>query len=113
MIAENTGKHIIIAGAVKEHPASIAAGDPFILAQQSKDKEPLLRMVIIRPRSSFELKQLRQMNLDIVMVKPDRECPPGEELFSGAVIVEAVVSAGQLAKLKKMGYDVTEIAEKN
>lgn len=108
MIAETTGKHIIIAITVKEPPISIVAKDSFVLAQQPKDKEPLLRMVIIRARSSFEVKRLRQMNLDIVTVKPDPKCPPGEKLFSGAVIVEAVVSAGQLAKLKKMGFEVTE-----
>ena len=109
MIAEATGKPITIAITVREPHISIAKEDSFVIAQDSNDKEPLLRMVIIRVRSSIEFKQLRQMNLDIVMAKPDPQCPPGEALFSGRVIVEAVVSAGQLAKLKKRGFEVTKI----
>ena len=112
MPAETAGEHISIAVIVKEPPVSIAAGDSFILAQESRDKEPLLRMVAIRARSSSEVKQLRQMNLDIVMVKPAPDCPPGEALFSGRVIVEAVVSAGQLSKLKKLGFELYEMPEK-
>jgi len=109
MIAEATGKPITIAITVREPHISIAKEDSFVIAQDSNDKKPLLRMVIIRVRSSIEFKQLRQMNLDIVMAKPDPQCPPGEALFSGRVIVEAVVSAGQLAKLKKRGFEVTKI----
>ena len=109
VIAETTNKHITIAVTVKEPLLSIAVEDSFILAQEAKDKGSLLKMIVIRARSSFEVKQLHQMNLDIVGVSPDPECPKGEELFSGQVIIEAVVSAGQLAKLKKMGFEVTEI----
>ena len=77
------------------------------------DKEPLLRMVIIRTPSSKGLKQLRAMHLDIVGIRPDPDRPPGGELFSGSYIVEAVVTKGQLAKLRAMGFQVSEIPEKN
>ena len=66
-------------------------------------------MVIIRTRSSIEVKQLRQMHLDIVRVSPDPARPPGNELLSGGFIVEAVVSSGMLKKLKAKGFEVTEI----
>jgi hypothetical protein len=77
------------------------------------DKEPLLRMVLIRTTSSRGLKQLRGMHLDIVRVRPDPDRAPGEELFSGGNLVEAVVTEGQLAKLKKMGFEEFEMPEKN
>jgi hypothetical protein len=82
-------------------------------ADESASNEPLLRVVIIRARSSIEVKQLRRMNLDIVRVRADPGRPPGEGLPSGGFIVEAVVTAGQLTKLKKMGFVVTEAPEKN
>jgi hypothetical protein len=34
-------------------------------------------------------------------------------LFSGGNLVEAVVTEGQLAKLKKMGFEEFEMPEKN
>ena len=77
------------------------------------DKEPLLRMVLIRTTSSRGLKQLRGMHLDIVRVRADPDRARGEELFSGGYIVEAVVTKGQLAKLKKMGFEVSEMPERN
>ena len=77
------------------------------------DKEPLLRMVLIRTRSSRGLKQLRGMHLDIIRVRADPDRAPGEELLSGGYLVEAVVTKGQLAKLKKMGFEVSEMSEKN
>jgi len=77
------------------------------------DKEPFLRMVLIRTTSSRELKQLRGMHLDIVRVRADPDRAPGEELFSGGYLVEAVVTKGELAKLKKMGFEVSEMPEKN
>lgn len=112
MLAETAGEHIIIAVIVKEPPVSIAAGDSFILAQGSRDKEPLLRMVVIRARSSFEVRQLRQMHLDIVKVRPDPARPPGGQLHSGGFIVHAVVTPGQLAKLKAMGLEVAAIPDR-
>ena len=81
---------------------------PFF-AQTQANKEPLLRMVLIRARSSIEVRQLRGMHLDIVTVRPDFDRPPGGELLSGGFIVEAVANSGQLAKLKKMGFEVTEV----
>ncbi len=77
------------------------------------DKEPLLRMVIIRTTSSRGLKQLRGMHLDIVRVRADPDRAPGEESLSGGYIVEAVVTKGELAKLKAMGFEVSEVPEKN
>jgi len=77
------------------------------------DMEPLLRMVVIRTTSSRGLKQLRGMHLDIVRIRPDPDRAPGGELFSGGYIVEAVVTKGELAKLKAMGFEVSEIPEKN
>ena len=77
------------------------------------DKEPLLRMVLIRTTSSRGLKQLRGMHLDIVRVRPDPDRAPGEVLFSGEYIVEAIVTKGELAKLKKMSFEVSEVPEKN
>ena len=75
-------------------------------------RESLLRMVLIRTTSSRGLKQLRGMHLDIVRIRTDPDRAPGEELFSGGYIVEAVVTKGELAKLKAMGYEVSELPEK-
>jgi hypothetical protein len=66
-------------------------------------------MVHIRARSSLEVRQLRQMNLDITRVRPDPSQPPSEELLSGGFIVEAVVTPGILGKLKAKGFEVSEI----
>ena len=81
-------------------------------AQTPANKEPLLRMVRIRAGSSIEVRQLRGMQVDIVNVWPDPDRPPRGELLSGGFIVEAVATAGQLAKLKKMGFEVSEMPEK-
>ena len=70
-------------------------------------------MVRIRARSSIEVRQLRGMHLDIVNVRPDSDRPPGGELHSGGFIVDAVANSGQLVKLKKMGFEVSEMPEKN
>jgi hypothetical protein len=80
--------------------------------QESASKKPQLRMVQIRTTSARGLKQLRAMQLDIVSVKPDPDRTPGGELLSGGYIVEAVVTKGELTKLKKMGFDVSEMPEK-
>lgn len=83
-----------------------------LFVQESAAKESLLRMVLIRTTPLRGLKQLRGMDLDIISVKADPDRIPGEELFSGGYIVEAVVTKGQLAKLKKMGFEVCEIPDK-
>jgi hypothetical protein len=49
------------------------------------------------------------MHLDIVSVRPDPDRAPGGELLSGGYIVEAVVTKGELVKLKKMGFEVFEM----
>ena len=85
---------------------------PFF-AQTPANKGPLLRMVRIRAKSSIEVRQLRGMHLDIVRVRPDPDRPPSGELLSGGFIVEAVVTSDQLAKVKKMGFEVSEMPEKN
>ena len=85
---------------------------PFF-AQAPANKEPLLRMVRIRAKSSIEVRQLRRMHMDIVNVRPDSDRPPCGKLLSGGFIVDAVATAGQLAKLKKMGFEVSEMPEKN
>ncbi len=69
-------------------------------------------MVHIRAKSSLEVKQLRQMGLDIAKVRPDPSRPPSDESLSGGFIVEAVVRPGLLAKLKAMGFDITEAPSK-
>ena len=66
-------------------------------------------MVLIQARSSLKVSELRQMNLDIVRVRPDPSRPPSEELPSGGFIVEAVVTTGMLAKLKAKGFEVSEV----
>ena len=82
-----------------------------LFAQTPANKEPLLRMVRIWAKSSIEVRQLRGMHLDIVNVWPDPGRPPRGELLSGGFIVDAVASSGQLAKLKKMGFEVSEMPE--
>jgi len=76
------------------------------------EREPLLMMVRIRT-SSRGLKQLRAMHLDIVSIRTLASRAPARELDSDEYIVEAVVTKGQLAKLKAMGFEVSEIPEKN
>lgn len=87
--------------------------------------EPQLRMVHIRARSPLEVRQLRQMGLDIARVRPvatdpvrapGKELPPIKELPPGKAkpaqaefIIEAVVSPEIMAKLKAMGFEFTEI----
>lgn len=80
-------------------------------SQEPDPEGPLLRMVIIRVRSSLEVRKLRQMpTVDVVMVRPDPDRPPNEELMSsGGFIVEAVVTRDMLATLKAKGFEVVEI----
>jgi hypothetical protein len=94
-----------------QHLINKALKTPFF-AQTPANKEPLLRMVRIRARSSIEVRQLRGMHLDIVNVWPDSDRPPRGELLSGGFIVEAVATSGQLAKLKAMGFKISEVPEK-
>lgn len=82
-------------------------------------------MVHIRAKSPLEVRQLRQMGLDIAAVRlvpadPDR--PPGKDLLTDRArtqdkallpqeefIVEAVITADILTKLRAMGFEVTEV----
>ena len=83
-----------------------------LFVQESSAKRPLLRIVQIRTPSSRGLKQLRGMHIDIVRIKADPGRAKGEELFSSGYIVEAVVTKGELAKLREMGFEVFEMSER-
>jgi len=107
---EFKGSRQVVDARVNAQPFAVKAAEPFILAQESKGKEALLKMVVIRARSSIEVKQLRRTHIDIVRVRPDPERPPGEKSISGGFIVEAVVTADQLHKLEAMGFEVSEIS---
>lgn len=106
------GTSISISVKTKIEKSTHPALENIFFVQAPLAKNTLLRMVQIRTTSSKGLKQLRRMNLDIVNIRPDPERPPGEELFSGGYIVEVVVTKGELAKLKKMGFEVSEMPEK-
>jgi hypothetical protein len=88
--------------------ASVAAGNEPPTADQN-----LLKAVIIQVPSSLELSRLRQMPVDIVRVRPDRNRKPDDQSLSGGFIVEAVVTAKVLSKLKRLGYQVTESLPKS
>jgi hypothetical protein len=94
-------------------PLSAAGAGSECTSLSIADNEPFLKMIIIRTTSSKGLKQLRGMHLDIVNVRPDPDRPPGGELLSGGYVVEAVVTKGELAKLKAMGFEISEVPEKN
>jgi hypothetical protein len=98
-------------------PAAVEPMTPMPTPSQELTPEgPLLRMVIIRARSSLEVRKLRQMHLvDIVRVRPDPDRPPSEEelLSSGGFIVEAVVTSDILDALKAKGFEVSEVPPKN
>ncbi len=112
-IAGRMDTFISISVKTKIEKSTHSALERIFFVQEFVAKEPLLRMVLIRTTSSRGLKQLRAMHLDIVRVRPDPNRARGEELFSGGYIVEAVVTKGELAKLKKMGFEVSEMPEKN
>ena len=68
-------------------------------------------MVLIRARSSLEVRQLRQMpQVDVLRVKPDPGRPPDEGRFlPGGFLVEAVVPRDMVAALKARGFDLSEV----
>ena len=68
----------------------------------------MLKMVFIRTSSPGSIKQLRAMPIDIVRVRPDPEHPADKNSLSGGLIVEAVVPADILPKLRAIGFDVSE-----
>jgi hypothetical protein len=82
------------------------AASPLLTAQSRQ-----LKMVLIRA-SATELRQLRKMPVDIVRVRPaetDRTPATKEDFLNTQFIVEAVVPAALLDKLKKLGFDLTEV----
>jgi hypothetical protein len=72
---------------------------------------PQLRMVVIRAKSSLEVKQLRDMKLNIIKSKPDPNRPPNNESLSGGFIVEAVVTHDMLTRLKAKKFEVIEVPQ--
>jgi hypothetical protein len=106
--AEDSATRVCISAVTELHDSAPAESALF-LARKSSEQTLRLIMVIIRARSSAEVEQLRRMNLDIAKVRPDSDRPPEGEMTSGGFIVEAVVSAGMLKKLKAKGFQVTEI----
>lgn len=69
-----------------------------------------MKMVLIRAKSQSEIKQLRQMGINIIRVTTveSKETPDSKEaILEGEFTVEAVVPPGILAKLKSLGFEVT------
>lgn len=108
---ELSSARLIVDSKVNLQSFTVSTVNPFILAQEFKGKEPLLIMVIIRARSSIEVNQLQGTHIDIVGIRSDPERPPGDNLFSGGFVVEAVVTADQFNSLKAMGFEISEISE--
>jgi hypothetical protein len=79
----------------------------------SPAEQSMLTMVFIRASSPGAVKQLRAMHIDILRVRPDPQRPADEYSLADGFIVEAVVPKDILPKLKAMGYDVSEIPQKN
>ena len=105
------GTSIFISAKTKMGKLINPAVENVLFVQESASNTSLLMMVQIRTKSARGLKQLRAMHLDIVSVR--LESDRGDGLFSEGYIVEAVVTKGELTKLKTMGFEVSEIPEKN
>jgi hypothetical protein len=76
---------------------------------------PQLKMVVIRA-SAPEVERLRKMPLDIIRVSPvaGRQTPTTKQDFLlSEYIVEAVVPTGLLAKLKELGFNITEVPSRD
>lgn len=72
-------------------------------------------MVLIRAKSQLEVKQLRQMGIDIIRIRKidAKEIPKvtpdsKEALLEGEFMVEVVIPVSILNKLKGLGFEVTE-----
>lgn len=71
-----------------------------------------MKMVLIRAKSQLEVKQLRQMGINIIRIRTieSKETPDSKEaLLEGEFTIEAVVPSGILAKLKRLGFEVTVV----
>lgn len=107
-------------------PAATDSAPPTVASSgESTSGEPLLRMVHIRAKSPLEVKRLHQMGLNIAAIRSvpaDPNRPPGKDLLTDRAgtpdkellpreefIVEAVITAEILDKLRAMGFEVTEI----
>src|SRR5215216_4416241 len=92
-------------------PLAVETSMPVIVASpEPRGNGSQLKMVLIRA-SAVEVAQLRKMPLEIVRVRAVASLqPPTTKLdfLQSEFIVEAVVSAGLLAKLRALGIDVTE-----
>ena len=63
--SEFTGSREAVYAKVNAQPFAVTAEDPHIISQEFKGKEPLLIMVIIRAKSSIDVKRLRGTHIDI------------------------------------------------
>lgn len=108
-----TTTYIFISVKAEKGKLTKSALENVLLNQNSVAKGPLLRMVQIRTTSARGLKQLRAMQLDIISVSADSDRVQSDGLFSGGYVIKAVVTKGELAKLKAMGFEVSEVPEKN
>jgi hypothetical protein len=72
---------------------------------------PQLITVLIRARSSLQIRQLRHMaQVDVVRVRPDPGRQPDEDALSpGGFLVEAIVPREIVAALKGKGFDIAEV----
>ena len=72
---------------------------------------PPLKMVLIRATAT-EVRQLRTMPLDIVRIRPvpAPEMPTKKaDFLNQEFVVEAVAPAALAAKLRHLGFDITEV----
>ena len=92
-------------------PLAVEMSVPVVVASpQAMGNESQLKMVLIRA-SAAEVARLRKMPLEIVRVRPiaEMQTPTTKSDFlHSEFIVEAVAPAGLLARLRELGFDVTE-----
>jgi hypothetical protein len=80
-----------------------------IRGSSSAAGEAILKMVFIHASSPGSIKQLRAMHVDIIRVRQDHNGPADKNSLSRGFIVEAVVPADILPKLRAIGFDVSEV----
>ena len=90
-------------------PASNPSQDP-------AEGDTQLKMVLIRAKSPLEVEKLRRMGLNLIRVREvesketSEVTPDSKQAFlEQEFLIEAVVSPGILAKLKGLGFEVTEV----
>jgi hypothetical protein len=94
-------------------PATTESITPAAQASQTPaEGAPQLKMVVIRAKSQREVQRLRQMGLNLIRIRTveSKETPDSKEaLLEGEFLVEVVVPTGILAKLRRLGFEVTEV----